>query len=338
MVSFHVPHLVAHISSLMRYAVTYGHAGCRALFGALFHLESPRDAFRVALRQSQFDVARQAGSSAKRKPPLLIHYHIFKNAGSSFEWALQQAYGRRFRQFDSSDPGGKISARQIALLAKTEPKLCAISSHQAQPPPPRILGRQVITSILIRDPIARIRSIYAFERSQQVDSPGARRAKELDFAGYVKWRLETSPGLFCNYQVGFCAGIANTAAGSSQADLETAIIRLDAIDLVGTVWRYAEWIALAQSVLVRHFGFVSLPVVHENRSAAQPVQSEAEIYSHLVQELGVTLADKLLEQNQMDMRLHQVADALLTRKLAEQAVAVRLGDTYAGLRGRTGTG
>src|SRR5207249_3356148 len=90
------------------------------------------------------------------------------------------------------------------------PHVRAISSHQAAPPAPTIRGREVFTSILIRDPIARIRSIYEFERGQQISTPGALKAKELDFKGYVDWRLKTSPAMLCNFQVHFCSRTAST--------------------------------------------------------------------------------------------------------------------------------
>lgn len=325
MLSHHVPQLFAHLSSLTRFALSYGHAGSRALVGALFHLQSPRDAFRVALRQSRFELGERP-RSAKRKPPFLIHYHIFKNAGTSFEWALQQAYGDRFHQFDSPDPSGKISARQIARLAQSAPELCAISSHQALPPAPRIFGRQVITSILIRDPIARIGSIYAFERGQQVNRPGALKAKELDFKAYVEWRLETAPSVFCNFQVMICSGRHRAECG--KRDLEAAIIRLDAIDIVGTVARYAEWLAVAQSYLEQCFPNLSLPLVHHNRSREASIESESEILARLTQDLGPALTRELLARNELDMALHQVADSLLTRRLAERAIAIKLRESY----------
>jgi hypothetical protein len=325
MLSHHLPQLFAHLSSLGRHALCYGHAGSRALLGAFFHLQSPRDAFRVALRQSRFSLEKEIREE-KNRPPFLIHYHIFKNAGTSFEWALEQACGPRFRQFDSPDPGGTISPREIARLAKAYPELCAISSHQAAPPPPRILGRRVITSILIRDPIARIGSIYNFERTQQVNSPGALKAKELNFRSYVEWRLETSPSVLCNYQVMVCSGRHRTDCG--KRDLEAAIIRLDAIDIVGTVARYAEWLAVAQSHLQRYFPQLSLSLVHHNRSSDERIASEAEILARLTQELGPTVTRDLLARNELDMALHQVADALLTRRLAEREIAIKLRESY----------
>jgi len=195
------------------------------------------------------------------------------------------------------------------------------------PPAPRIRGRKVLTSILIRDPIARIGSIYAFERQQPEATPGSRQAKKLDFEGYVRWRLETSPSLICNYQVSVCSG-EGEARDCTRRDLEAAIIRLDGIDIVGTVRRYRDWLALAQSVLEQSFGPLSLNAVHHNQSLGKPLASEAETLQHLLEHLGPTLTYELLARNELDMCLHEVAEALLTRRLAERSVKVTLRDAY----------
>lgn len=328
----HLPPLLAHLASATRHALTYWHAATQAVGGAIFQLQSPRDAFRVALRQGRFASKVRLGTPLG-KPPLLIHYHIYKNAGTSFEWALQQTFGPSFRQYDSREPGGTVSAREIARLAWREPAIHAISSHQAMPPAPRALGRRVLTSILIRDPVARIGSIYAFERQQEEQTPGARKAKELDFKGYVEWRLATSPSLLCNYQVSVCSGRRKSKPQPcTERDLEAAIIRLDGLDIVGTVRRYEEWLALAEAVLKQYFDGVSFLPVHHNRFS-NAGESEPEILARLLRDLGLPLTRELLKQNELDMTLHQVADALLTRRLAERSVAVTLRDLYAGAKG-----
>lgn len=298
----------------------------RALLGTFLHVESPRAGFRVALRQSRVSSVLEPGRG-RRKRPLLIHYHIFKNAGTSFEWALQEAFGVAFRQYDSPDPAGLVAARDLVKLVKADAQLQAISSHQATPPAPRIPGRKVLTSMLIRDPIARIGSIYAFERSQDSDTRGARQAKRLNFKDYVEWRLSATPSLICNYQVNLCCGHPDSGE-CSQRDLEVAIIRLDAIDIVGTVARYNEWLALARSILQQHYGEIALPMVHHNRSVDRPKISEAEILARLVNDLGSAMTKELLARNDLDMCLYEVADALLTRRLAERAVIVKLRDAY----------
>jgi hypothetical protein len=324
MTSHHLPQLITHLASVGRHVLTYWHAAMRAMGGAISQLQSPRDAFRVALRQGRF-----ASKVRLRKPPLLIHYHIFKNAGTSFEWALEQALGKGFRSFDTSSPGGFISGRNFREFAGRNPEVKAISSHQAAPPAPRIPGRELVTSILIRDPIARVRSIYAFERRQQASSPGAVKAKELNFKQYVEWRLETSPALLCNFQVHFCSRMEdNRMLAPGREYLEEAIANLDTISIVGTVARYGEWLALAEKILSGLFPNVTLPFSRQNANLGDD-PSEAAILEELITELGDATAQHLLENNQLDMCLHQVADALLTRRLAEHGMGLALVQAYA---------
>ena len=63
-------------------------------------------------------VSRQESRAQWCAAPLLIHYHIFKNAGTSFEWALERTYGDRFRRYDSPTPGGIVSSRELARLVR----------------------------------------------------------------------------------------------------------------------------------------------------------------------------------------------------------------------------
>lgn len=282
--------------------------------------------------------SRQLGKHLSQKRPLLIHYHIYKNAGTSFEWTLEKSFDGRFRRYDCERPGDVLSQKNITRYVKSASKIEVISSHQATLPPPKIAGREVISSILIRDPIARIRSIYAFERRQQINTPGAIKAKELDFKGYVEWRLATSPATLCNFQVHFCSRSKGVDSNSldSAAKLRKAINNLDQVDIVGTVARYNEWLALVQVVLSEKFPGISLAVTRQNATELnRETVTEANILDNLVREVGHTLADHLLQANELDMSLHQIADASLTRRLAEHGVDNVLRSAYADARKRT---
>lgn len=325
----HIPQLVSQVGSSGRYFLSYFHTLIRTMVLALSRFESPRHALQVALQQRGAAGSERIGRRVRGGRPLLIHYHIFKNAGTSFEWALEQALGRDLHRYDKPVAGGFVSSSDIVRYAGAHPDARAIASHQAAPPAPRIRGRQVLTSILIRDPIARIRSIYAFERLQISDSPGSKKAREMDFKGYVQWRLRATPRMFLNYQVHFCCHHGGKSHSLvSQFDLKKAIAALDGIDIVGTVERYEEWLRLAGSVLADSFEPIVLPCVRHNQTRSAAVQSEAEILDHLVGDLGSDLAQQLLEQNELDMRLHQVADSLLSRRLAERSVSIKLRDAY----------
>lgn len=333
MLRHHLPQIVSQIGVTSRYFVSYLHLVSRTVLLALARFESPRQALRVAMDQGRSSGARglERFGQGLRHFPLLIHYHIFKNAGTSFEWALEQAFGRGLHRYDKSKAGSYISPQEIAAYVAAHPDVRAIATHQAGPPAPRIRGRKVLSSILLRDPIARIRSIYAFERGQVAKSPGAIKAKELEFKGYVEWRLKSTPRMFCNYQVHFCQRDGATDWGTDQEHLARAIASLDQVDIVGTVERYSEWLSLAESILSEHFASLTLSTVHHNQTRAT-MRTEAEIFHGLADELGSDLAHHLLEENELDMCLHQVADSLLSRRLAERSLMVRLRDTYGSAR------
>ncbi|MBA3831035.1 MAG: hypothetical protein H0X34_03895 [Chthoniobacterales bacterium] len=330
MLRHHIPQIVSHAGSTGRYFLSYVHTFARTLVVALSRFESPREALRTARQEpGRPGLADGIARGALRGKPLLIHYHIFKNAGSSFEWALEKAVGKGLQRYDSLSHDGFLTRSDLAAYVKKNVRTRIIATHQAAPPAPRIKGRRVLSSILIRDPIARVRSIYAFERSQVADNPGAIKAKELGFKGYVEWRMAVSPRMFCNFQIHFCCrDRAKADPPLDRSHLDRAIAALDGMDIVGTVERYDEWLALAQSILSEHFGFISLASVRENQSTSGKPQSESEIKERLVEELGSDLAGELLVQNELDMCLHQVADALLTRRLAERSVLIRLRDAY----------
>ncbi len=330
MLHHHLPFLLSRAALYGRHAIDLCNGAVKLVEIGLCRLGAP------ALSLGRGSKASRAGRHGakplsvrlRQRSPLLIHYHILKNAGSSFEWALEQALGNAYRSFDSPSAAGFVSARDLVEFSFRHAEVKAISSHQAAPPPPRIFGREIFTSILIRDPIARIRSIYAFERAQEKSSPGAIKAKELTFRQYVEWRLNTSPATLCNFQVYFCSRTsAGTAQISGEERLERAIRNLDGISLVGTVARFDEWLALVQKVLSSSFPNLALASVRQNASLGiEP--SEGEILGQLISELGDTTAQYLLDNNELDMCLHQVADALLTRRLAEHGVGLRLLKAY----------
>jgi hypothetical protein len=326
----HLPILVSRLGAVARHATHLYHSATRMIEVGFYSIQTRVRPDRWWMRRALPSQRRRV----RRSRPLLIHYHIFKNAGSSFEWTLKEALGRSFHSYDSSSPGGILSPAQVASYVTSNPHAKVIVSHQAVLPSPKIRGYSVISSILIRDPIARIRSIYAFERQQTPASPGAQKAKELDFKGYVEWRLSHSPVMFCNFQVYFCSRTKNSVPDqtTTERDLARAIENLDQINLVGTVERYAQWLALAQTVLSQSFPGIQLVVARRNVTGEDRPNGHTHVLDHLVKELGSDLAERLLECNYLDMRLHQVADALLTRRLAEHGIEIKQRDAYAKAR------
>jgi hypothetical protein len=102
--------------------------------------------------------------TGKRK--IILHYHIFKNAGTSVDHMLKESLGERWIEWDTTDPGAKISPAEMESFILDHPEILAVSSHQAVPPlPSRHLD--VYPIVFLRHPIDRAYSAYLFEWKKQ---------------------------------------------------------------------------------------------------------------------------------------------------------------------------
>ncbi|WP_137702698.1 sulfotransferase family 2 domain-containing protein [Marimonas lutisalis] len=119
---------------------------------------------------------------------VVLHYHLFKNAGTSIDRILQKNFGDKWVTREFAANGGDNSAEVAEWIAST-PEAIAYSSHTMLGPVPEVAGVEIIPVLLLRNPIDRIKSAYRFERKQEADTWGAQLAKEHDLEGYVRARL-----------------------------------------------------------------------------------------------------------------------------------------------------
>ena len=78
---------------------------------------------------------------------VILHYHIFKNAGTSFNHALREVLGDGFIEFDGDTASSTITPQGIAEIIGNNPDQTAFSTHQGMLPPPRIPGCRVLTTL-----------------------------------------------------------------------------------------------------------------------------------------------------------------------------------------------
>ena len=246
---------------------------------------------------------------------ILIHHHIFKNAGTSFCYALQKYFQNKFLEYDL--PNSRIVTRKdLRHFIKEHPEALAISGHHICLNTPQPGHYKTISSILLRQPLARIKSIYQFEQKQQADTSGAIQAKKLNFKEYVLWRLNATPNMLGNYQTHYCSRSkqADIRIKPTEKELKIAIANLKKCAIVGTVERYEDFLQLALDRLREFFPDIYLGYIKLNKtSSSQP--SFEEIKTNLVEELGEELVSELEAKNQLDQKLYQVAEKILTKNL-----------------------
>lgn len=124
MLHHHLPQLISQLASLGRHAVGLCHATTRMVTVVIHGLELLRNAGRAAFSTIYPRQKREPENRATigRPPPLLIHYRICKNAGTTFEWALEQALGSGLQRLDIPYHDGFISRRDIGQHLRAHPE------------------------------------------------------------------------------------------------------------------------------------------------------------------------------------------------------------------------
>jgi hypothetical protein len=254
-------------------------------------------------QQGRSGVARD-GLVAGDGRAVIVHYHFFKNAGTSVDATLKENFGDGWvqRERGSDKP---LLGDDLADAIRGDPNIAVISSHTALMPPPVVPGCTIVPVAFVRHPLDRLRSIYEFERRQDAETPGAVMAKQLDLAGYLEWRLERSSGRDSTARSDQTYRLAGFRAKNPER-LARALARLDELAFVGLVEEFGASIEGLQSVLVRIFPHVRLRPVWENASARQT--SLAERLERFREAIPEDLYQRLLAANEDDVALwHEVA-------------------------------
>ena len=97
---------------------------------------------------------------------VLLHYHIFKNAGSTIEDILDHSFGDRFGKLETPVGEGTISQSDLISHLNAHPGLRAFSSHQIRHPLPEAPGYLFFDICFLRDPLDRLRSFYDYFRQR----------------------------------------------------------------------------------------------------------------------------------------------------------------------------
>lgn len=244
--------------------------------------------------------------SFKSKRTVIIHRHIFKNAGTTFDWILKNNFGEAFCDHRDDVPMRKEGEKYLLQYLTEHPKIKALSSHhiwfnvQSQ-------GKlNLIPVLFIRHPIERIRSVYNFERQQQSDSPGATMAKKLDFKDYVAWRMkeEVAP-VIRNFQTRYLSGIK---AGNSldQNNLRDALKEIEKQQFIGVVDLFDESLKRFDHAFKKLGIALDLTCQPQNISQSFEDANYESRAQKVIADLG-DIAEEVMEKNKYDLILYRTA-------------------------------
>ncbi|MDH3755847.1 MAG: hypothetical protein OEU32_18450 [Acidimicrobiia bacterium] len=243
--------------------------------------------------------------------PLLLHYHLFKNAGTSVEATLERNFGPNWVSFDSPTPAGSVFASDVERLLVEHPDMCALSSHQLKPPLPDIAGVDIVPIVFVRHPLDRIQSIYDFDRRRGPVTPAAELAAANDLAGYVRIMLDRDSTLTCNFQVRALSDAWDPVTGlRTNRDDGHSLVRaksfVSELPAVGVVEHFeGSWRRITAAIRSL---FPSFDPTSDHTNADPSRASDIDTrLERLRQRMGHELYDELAGVNAMDFELYRFA-------------------------------
>lgn len=260
---------------------------------------------------------------------VVIHYHIFKNAGSSIDRILATNYGSAWTMFEGKTPTSLLTVHDVEEFLASRPDIQAVSSHLARPPLPSVANAFPI--VFLRDPLDRAKSAYACERRAPSNVRSSEIAKEGNFREYVSWCLNDGRRqggvVIRNYQVVHLSSSSFRnghvyLAEPDESDLQDTLQFLNSIPFFGIVEEFAASLRLLEHTLRPIRLDFRAGNVMDNVSPDRIASFEERIEA-AKRELGEELFSEFNEANDLDIRLYRMALDLFRRRLSAASVAAR---------------
>jgi hypothetical protein len=259
--------------------------------------------------------ATPTGIEGSRVRFVLLHYHFFKNAGSTIEDILSESFFENYARLDTEDFDGAVSQEELLSYLRRHPRMKAISSHQFRYPVPQAAGYMFFDMCFLRDPIDRIRSMYDYFREKPVPGePVSDLAREQSIGGFIAGLVEHHAYRASNVQVNLLAnGIVNDPP--AEADLTRATEVMLKTSFLGVVDCFNESLIAGQHFLRAVFPNLALAQQPANVSSGLENAIEARI-EKFQKACDADVYAELVRLNALDLELVNRARAEVRRRFS----------------------
>ena len=245
---------------------------------------------------------------------VVLHYHIFKNAGTAIENLLRANFGAGFSQFEGDSPDSQMSGGDIRGWLERKPEIRAVSSHQLRYPKPVVPGFVFFDLCFLRDPIDRIHSMYAFYRKRPPTSDSLSvLAHETTLGGFVAHLVERAPHFVNDVQVTMLATDGAYLRPPSEKDLARATETLLEMSFPGVADCFYESMVAGQYFWKPVFPDFDNAAVPANVSQ-EPGSTLASRFASIRSACGNSLYTELEKLNALDRELLRRARAEVARR------------------------
>jgi len=254
-----------------------------------------------------------------KKQPICLHFHIFKNAGTTIDWTLKKSFGKNHltMDYEVTNPAQIFSWEEVLNFLKKYPDVKAFSSHIIRFPIPEDTPFNFLPMVFIRHPIDRAFSIYSFKRRDSDNALATIVAKTGTKKEFIEWSLRIKKyAVMKNFQVLYLSRTNLKPLPITEKDLSLAKEILEKCIIAGVVERLDESLVLAEENLRPFFEKINLAYKKQNISLDRQGSFDERIENEK-KEIGETLYDKLIEHNKFDLELHKTANELLDYKIKQ---------------------
>jgi hypothetical protein len=247
---------------------------------------------------------------------VLLHYHIFKNAGSTVEDILDHSFGERFGTLETAAGSGLVSNDDVILYLDERPALRAFSSHQIRYPMPAAPGYLFFDICFLRDPLDRLRSFYDYFRQKPNPAdPMSALANSCALGDFVAGMIADHSLFVRNNQVNLlaCGGDSDEP---NESDLELAVRRMLAASFLGVVDCFEQSAVAGRDALRCAFPelYIARPAVNVSSGMQGTVATRTEA---LRAACRPEVFEELLRITELDRRLVEVARAEVLRRYSQ---------------------
>jgi len=244
---------------------------------------------------------------------VIVHFHIFKNGGTSFDHALKREFKKGFAEFDGKAANSVHLPEEIAAYLHANPQVRALSSHHLRFPLAEEERLKMFGVVFLRHPLDRMHSIYKYERKQKSNSKGSQHAKKFDFPDYIRWRLDQGrSNLLCDYHASVLT--CNPREGRKVPDSNLAHKRLREVAVCGTVDQLDASLAVAEQRLRPTFPDLNLATTPQNVTAGRKSSLQDRI-EESEKACGEELFADVAARNTLDLELYALATELLRDRI-----------------------
>ena len=245
---------------------------------------------------------------------VVVHYHFFKNAGSTIESILEREFGGEFATLHGLTADTELHNDELSVFLSTHRDIKAVSSHHLRYPLPNIKNVVIFDLCFIRHPLDRLQSMYSYLRRANTGEALCQMATRCTVSEFLRNLVDESPHLVSNVQVVQLARSGRFTRPAGEEDLSRAIEVVRKMAIPGVVDLFDASLVAAEYFLKPAFPQITFHYTRQNVTAARSDTAHRERrYRDL---WGSAVFDDLFALNQFDLQLHAATIAEVYGRMA----------------------